>query len=77
MWNRREMISLIAECHRQGIPITSYGLVTAYLHGFLERSLTPFPGALATYKEARREQLEAVGVSSLSDLDIIEMSLVN
>jgi hypothetical protein len=39
--------------------------------------LEPFPEALAAYKEARQEQLEAVGVSSLSDLDAIEMILVN
>ena len=77
MWNRQEMMSRIAECHRQGVPITNYGLVIAYSLGILERALEPFPLALAAYKEARQEQLEAVGVSSLSDLDAIEMSLVN
>jgi [FeFe] hydrogenase H-cluster maturation GTPase HydF len=77
MWNRQEMMSRIAECHRQGVPITNYGLVIAYSLGILERALEPFPAALAAYKEARQEQLEAVGVSSLSDLDAIEMSLAN
>ena len=77
MWNRQEMMSRIAECHRQGVPITNYGLVIAYSLGILERALEPFPEALAAYKEARQEQLEAVGVSSLTDLDAIEMSLVN
>ena len=77
MWNRQEMMSRIAECHRQDVPITNYGLVIAYSLGILERALEPFPEALAAYKEARHEQLEAVGVSSLSDLDAIEMSLVN
>jgi [FeFe] hydrogenase H-cluster maturation GTPase HydF len=77
MWNRQEMMSRIAECHRQGVPITNYGLVIAYSLGILERALEPFPEALAAYKEARQEQLEAVGVSSLSDLDAIEMILVN
>jgi [FeFe] hydrogenase H-cluster maturation GTPase HydF len=77
MWNRREMMNRIGECHRQGVPITNYGLVIAYSLGILERALEPFPEALAAYKDARREQLEAVGVSSLSDLDAIEMSLVN
>ena len=77
MWNRQEMMSRIAECLRQGVPITNYGLVIAYSLGILERALEPFPEALAAYKEARQEQLEAVGVSSLSDLDAIEMILVN
>jgi len=77
MWNRQEMISRIRECQRQGVPITNYGLVIAYSLGILERALEPFPGALAAYKEARQEQLEAVGINRLSDLDAIEMSLVN
>jgi [FeFe] hydrogenase H-cluster maturation GTPase HydF len=76
MWNRQEMISRIRECQRQGVPITNYGLVIAYSLGILERALEPFPEALAAYKDARQEQLEAVGVSSLADLDAIEMSLV-
>jgi [FeFe] hydrogenase H-cluster maturation GTPase HydF len=77
MSNRREMLSRIAECQRQNVPITNYGLVIAYSLGILERALEPFPDALTAYKEARREQLERVGVSSLSDLDAIEMNLVN
>jgi [FeFe] hydrogenase H-cluster maturation GTPase HydF len=77
MSNRQEMLSRIAECHRQGVPITNYGLVIAYSLGILERALEPFPDALAAYKEARQEQLERVGVSSLSDLDAIGVSLVN
>ena len=77
MWNRQEMMSRIAECQRQAVPITNYGLVIAYSLGILERALQPFPQALAAYKEARQEQLEAVGVNNLSDLDAIEMSLVN
>ena len=77
MSNRQEMLSRIAECHRQGVPITNYGLVIAYSLGILERALEPFPDALAAYKEARQEQLERVGVSSLSDLDVIDVSLVN
>ena len=77
MSNRQEMLSRIAECQRQGVPITNYGLVIAYSLGLLERALEPFPDALAAYKEARQEQLERVGVSSLSDLDVIDVSLVN
>lgn len=77
MWNRQEMLSRIAECHRQGVPITNYGLVIAYSLGILERALEPFPDALSAYKEARQQQLEQAGVTSLSDLDAIDMSLVN
>ena len=55
MWNRKEMMTRILECHRQGVPITNYGLVIAYALGILERALEPFPEALAAYKEARLE----------------------
>ena len=61
----------------QGVPITNYGLVIAYSLGILERALEPFPQALAACKDARQRQLEAVGASSLADVDGIEMSLVN
>jgi [FeFe] hydrogenase H-cluster maturation GTPase HydF len=77
MWNRQEMLSRIAECHRQGVPITNYGLVIAYALGILERALEPFPDAMAAYREARQGQLEAVGVSSLSELNEGSLSLVN
>ena len=55
MWNRQEMLSRIRECHRQGVPITNYGLVIAYALGILERALEPFPDALAAYNEARND----------------------
>ena len=53
MWNRQEMMSRIRECHKQGVPITNYGLVIAMAQGILERALQPFPEALAAYHEAR------------------------
>ncbi len=77
MSNRQEMLSRIAECQRQSVPITNYGLVIAYSLGILERALEPFPEALDAYKEARQEQLERVGISNLSDLNVFEMNLVN
>ena len=77
MWNRQEMLSRIAECHRQSVPITNYGLVIAYALGILERALEPFPIALAAFREARQEQLERVGLTSLSELNQDNMSLVN
>lgn len=77
MSNRREMLSRIHQCQQQAVPITNYGLVIAYSLGILERALQPFPEALAAYNEARREQLESVGISSLSDLNESSLSLVN
>ncbi len=78
MWNRQEMMSRIRECHRQGVPITNYGLVIAYSLGILERALEPFPEALAAYKEARRRSNwnRSRPVVWL-DLEAIGMSLVN
>ena len=55
MWNRQEMMSRIRECHRQGVPITNYGLVIAHALGILERALEPFPEALAAFVAARNE----------------------
>jgi len=66
MWNRREMLSRIEECKRQGVPITNYGLVIAYSLGILERALEPFPAALAAYHEARNEQKGLAALDSLS-----------
>jgi [FeFe] hydrogenase H-cluster maturation GTPase HydF len=63
MWNRQEMLSRIAECERQGVPITNYGMVIAFSMGILDRALAPFPEALAAFQEARKE-LSAAGVST-------------
>jgi [FeFe] hydrogenase H-cluster maturation GTPase HydF len=77
MWNRQEMLSRIRECHRQGVPITNYGLVIAYALGILERALEPFPEALAVYKQARLEQMDVSAVSCLPDLNVSSVSVVN
>jgi [FeFe] hydrogenase H-cluster maturation GTPase HydF len=58
MWTRREMLNRIAECDRQQLPITNYGLAIAYLMGILERALAPFPEALAAYHQARAERVQ-------------------
>ena len=49
--NRREMVSRIARCHAAGVPVTNYGLTIAYTLGIFERALSPFPAALAAYRE--------------------------
>jgi len=56
MWNRREMLSRIIDCRRQGVPITNYGVSVAYSLGIFERALAPFPAALEACKQAQRER---------------------
>lgn len=53
MGNRREMLSRIHRCARQGIPITNYGLAIAYSLGILDRALGPFPAAREVYRAGR------------------------
>jgi hypothetical protein len=65
----------IRECHRQGVPITNYGLVIAYALGILERALQPFPEALSAYKTARREHLESRQANNVPVLDEAAMSV--
>jgi hypothetical protein len=77
MWNRREMLNRIGECHSQGVPITNYGLVIAYALGILERALEPFPEALAAYREARQERMELHAVSASPLMTESSMSFVN
>jgi [FeFe] hydrogenase H-cluster maturation GTPase HydF len=77
MWNRQEMLNRIRECHRQGVPITNYGLVIAYALGILERALQPFPEALAAYKEARQQQAEVPAVTPAAQINESSLSLVN
>ena len=43
MLNEREMKYRISCAQDQNIPIANYGMVIAYIHGILKRSLSPFP----------------------------------
>lgn len=43
MLNRREMIYRLSQVDNKQVPIVNYGLLIAYVHGILERSLEPFP----------------------------------
>ncbi len=45
MLNRRLMLARIQQARQKGVPITNYGVVISYLHGVLERALSPFPAA--------------------------------
>lgn len=53
MTNRRAVLSRVAQCREQGVPITNYGLTIAYSLGIFERALEPFPVALEAYRGVR------------------------
>ncbi|MBQ3215054.1 MAG: [Oscillospiraceae bacterium] len=42
MLSRRQMESRQRRCAQQGIPVTNYGVIIAYLNGILQRTLGPF-----------------------------------
>jgi len=46
MVNRRELIQRIEKARQQGVPITNYGILMAYLSGILDRVLEPFKGGV-------------------------------
>lgn len=43
MLNEKQMQGRIEQAEKNGIPITNYGTVIAYINGILERSVAPFP----------------------------------
>ena len=43
MLNAKEMSYRYTYAHNQKIPMTNYGIIIAYMHGILTRSLQPFP----------------------------------
>ena len=52
MLNRREILSRIQAAARAGVPVTNYGMCISFVQGVLERVLSPFPEALAAFREA-------------------------
>jgi [FeFe] hydrogenase H-cluster maturation GTPase HydF len=48
--NRREVLSRIARCRQQRVPITNYGMAIAYSLGIFDRALSPFPAAHDWYR---------------------------
>jgi [FeFe] hydrogenase H-cluster maturation GTPase HydF len=56
MFNRREILSRIMQCHESGVPCTNYGLVIALCLNMLERVLEPFPEALHALKSISSTQ---------------------
>ncbi len=43
MINRAEMLHRIGEAEDMQVPITNYGIAISYVHGVLQRALSPFP----------------------------------
>ena len=61
MWNRREMLTRLAQCRRAGVPICNYGMTIAYTLGIFDRALAPFPDALETYRRLRAGAVQGLG----------------
>jgi [FeFe] hydrogenase H-cluster maturation GTPase HydF len=53
MITRREMLMRIQKAKEANIGISNYGVVISYLHGTLERVLSPFKEALSILKEGK------------------------
>lgn len=51
MVNRKEVLSRIDKASEKRIPITNYGIIISHMHNALERTLSPFPEALAVYRK--------------------------
>lgn len=53
MFNRRAILSRIQLAVSCGVAVTNYGMCISFCHGVLERVLSPFPVALAAFRDAR------------------------
>lgn len=51
MMTRTEVLARMASAGTEGVPVTNYGVAISELKGVLERVLSPFPGALAAWRE--------------------------
>lgn len=51
MFNRRHMLTRVQRAREAGVAITNYGVAISTIHGVVERVLSPFPAALAAYRE--------------------------
>ena len=55
---RREMLWRIEQARSAGVPVTNYGMAISALQGVIDRTLSPFPGALDAYSRALAKQKE-------------------
>lgn len=49
MVTRKTILSRLERCKKQQVPVVNYGLTIAFLHGIIERALSPFPDILEEY----------------------------
>ncbi|HBN83567.1 MAG TPA: [FeFe] hydrogenase H-cluster maturation GTPase HydF, partial [Clostridiales bacterium] len=54
MLNRREMLYRVEKAREQGVYITNYGVLIAYVMGILKRAIKPFPEASAVLEESNK-----------------------
>lgn len=54
--SRRQMTRRLITAQRADLPMTNYGMAISLAQGVLERVLSPFPEALAAYREACLDQ---------------------
>lgn len=54
--SRREMLWRIEKARASGVPVTNYGMAISVLQGVVERTLSPFPGALEAYQRVMKSR---------------------
>ena len=67
MLTRREMLFRIEKAKAKGVPITNYGVAISFVQGVLERTLVPFPAALAAYRETLANTGSLRGAAKVKD----------
>ena len=55
MLNEQEMQYRLKMAENQGVPMTNYGILIAYMKGILERSLQPFPDTAALLEKEKEK----------------------
>lgn len=55
MLNEQEMQYRLKMAENQGVPMTNYGILIAYMKGILERSLQPFPDMAALLEKEKKK----------------------
>jgi [FeFe] hydrogenase H-cluster maturation GTPase HydF len=53
MFNHRQMLYRLLAAQEAGVPVTNYGVCISYLQGVVERTLAPFPAALAALRKEK------------------------
>ena len=61
------MLFRIEKAKAKGVPITNYGVAISFVQGVLERTLVPFPAALAAYRETLANTGSLRGAAKVKD----------